>query len=67
MARRISIRNKWQLFEKKVLILTMILRGRKKKTRISEEEYMLQGLLRAQQNRMAMREMARIFHPQKME
>ena len=64
MARRISIRNKWQLFEKKVSMLTRMMRGNKKKARMSEEEYMLQGLLRAQENRMALREMADIFHPQ---
>ena len=46
--RRISMRNKWQLFEKKVLMRTLLLRGKKKKERITEEEYMLQGLHRAQ-------------------
>ena len=66
-ARKISIRNKWKLFEKKVLMLTLMLRGRKKSAMLSEEEYMLQGLLRPQENRMALRDMARIFHPQKME
>ena len=63
-ARKISIRNKWKLFEKKVLMLTLMLRGKKKKARMSEEEYMLQGLLRAQENAMALREMAKTFHPQ---
>ena len=64
VARRISIRNKWQQFEKKVLMLTLMLRGKKKKARMSEDEYMLQGLLRAQENAMALREMAKTFHPQ---
>ena len=63
MARRISIRKKWQLFEKKVLMLTLMLRGRKKKARMSEEEYMLQGLLRAQENVMTLKDMATVFHP----
>ena len=60
--RRIAIRNKWQLFEKKVFMLTLMMRGSKKKEMISQEEYMLQGLLRPQENLMAMSEMARIFH-----
>ena len=64
VARRISIRNKWQMFEKKLLMLTLMLRGKKKKARMSEEEYMLQGLLRAQENQMVLREMAKAFHPQ---
>ena len=45
-------------------MLTLMLRGKKKTARMSEEEYILQGLLRAQENRMALREMADIFHPQ---
>ena len=44
-------------------MLTLTLRGRKKRARLSEEEYMLLGLLRPQENRMALRDMARIFHP----
>ena len=56
------IRKKWNQFEKKVSMLTMMLRGKKKKSLISEEEYMLQGLLRAQENKMALGDMARIFH-----
>ena len=56
------IRKKWNQFEKKVLMLTMMLRSKKKKSLISEEEYMLQGLLRAQENKMALGDMARIFH-----
>ena len=67
VARRISIRNIWKASEKKVFMLTLMLRGNKKKARISEEEYMLQGLLRPQENSMALREMAKIFHPQKQE
>ena len=31
VGRRILTRNKWQLFEKKVLMLTLMLRGKKKK------------------------------------
>ena len=65
--RRLAIRNKWQLFEKKVFMLTLMMRGSKKKEMISEEEYMLQGLLRPQQNLMALSEMAMLFHHQKQE
>ena len=66
-ARRISIRKKWHMTEMKVMILTIFLRGRKKKAKMCEGEHMLQGLLRAQENMMSMREMARIFHPPKLE
>ena len=48
----------------KLLMLTLMQRGKKKTARMSEEEYMLQGLLWAQENRMALWEMADIFHPQ---
>ena len=63
--RRLAIRNKWQLWEKKIFMMTLMMRGSKKKEMISEEEYMLQGLLRPQENLMAISEMASIFHPQK--
>ena len=46
-------------------MMTLMMRGSKKKEMISEEEYMLQGLLRPQENLMAISEMASIFHPQK--
>ena len=59
--------NMWHLVDKEVLMLTLMMRGMKKKARLSEEEYMLLGLLRPQENRMALRDMARIFHPQKLE
>ena len=62
-ARKMSIMKKWKVFKKKVLMLTLMMRGMKKKARLSEEEYMLLGLLRPQENRMALRDMARIFHP----
>ena len=67
VARKISIRNKWKVFKKKVLMLTLMLRGNKKRAMISEEEYMLKGLLPPQEKKMALRDMPRIFHPQKME
>ena len=41
----------------------LILRGKKKKARLSEEEYMLQGYFLVQKNRMALGDMARICHP----
>ena len=43
-------------------MLTLMMRSKKKKSLISEEEYMLQGLLRAQENKMALGDMARVFH-----
>ena len=62
VARRILIRKKWNQFEKKVSMLTLMMRSKKKKSLVSEEEYMLQGLLRAQENKMTLGDMARVFH-----